>query len=67
MKRQKYDIFISYRRKTGLDDARLLQLALNALEEETGSSVFTAAYTIPYVIGNILLTIMGSIVVEFVR
>ena len=41
--------------------------ALNALEEETGSSVFTAAYTIPYVIGNILLTIMGSIVVEFVR
>lgn len=30
MKQQKYDIFISYRRKTGLDDARLLQLALKA-------------------------------------
>ena len=41
--------------------------ALNALEEETGSSVFTAAYTIPYVVGNILLTIMGSLVVNLVK
>lgn len=30
MKQQKYDIFISYRRKTGADDARLLQQALKA-------------------------------------
>ena len=26
----KYDVFISYRRKTGADDARLLQQALRA-------------------------------------
>ena len=38
--------------------------ALNALEEETGSSVFTAAYTIPYVVSNVLLTILGSLVVS---
>lgn len=36
--------------------------ALNALEEEAGSSVFTAAYTIPYVASNILLTLVGSFV-----
>ena len=30
MKQQKYDIFISYRRKTGVDDARLLQQSLKA-------------------------------------
>ena len=30
MKQNKYDIFISYRRKTGADDARLLQQALKA-------------------------------------
>ena len=30
MKQQKYDIFISYRRKTGADDARLLQQSLKA-------------------------------------
>ena len=36
--------------------------ALNALEEETGSSAFTAAYTLPYVFSNILLTILGSTV-----
>lgn len=34
--------------------------ALNALEEETGSSVFTTAYTIPYVVSNILLTLLGA-------
>ena len=36
--------------------------ALYALEEETGSSAFTAAYTLPYVFSNILLTILGSTV-----
>ena len=41
--------------------------ALNALEEETGSSVFTAAYTIPYVISNIILTLLGSILVSFIH
>lgn len=30
MNQQKYDIFISYRRKTGVDDARLLQQSLKA-------------------------------------
>ena len=38
--------------------------ALNALEEETGSSVFTAAYTIPYVVSNVFLTVLGSLVVS---
>lgn len=32
----KYDVFISYRRSTGADDARLLQQALKA----RGSSAF---------------------------
>lgn len=40
--------------------------ALNALEEETGSSVFTAAYTIPYVVANVLLTLMGCLAVRLV-
>lgn len=40
--------------------------ALNALEEETGSSAFTAAYTIPYVVSNILLTLLGSFLVSFI-
>ncbi|MBQ6008945.1 MAG: hypothetical protein IJL17_10400 [Kiritimatiellae bacterium] len=40
--------------------------ALNALEEETESSVFTAAYTIPYVVGNILLTILGVFAEMFI-
>lgn len=41
--------------------------ALNALEDETGSSVFTAAYTIPYVVGNFLLTIIGCLAIWFYR
>lgn len=41
--------------------------ALNALEEETGSSAFTAAYTIPYVVSNILLTLLGSILVSLIH
>ena len=39
--------------------------ALNALEEETGSSAFTSTYTIPYVINNILLTMLGTIIIRF--
>lgn len=35
--------------------------ALNALEEETGSSAFTPAYTLPYVFGNVLLTLLGPL------
>lgn len=41
--------------------------ALNALEDETGSSVFTAAYTIPYVAGNVLLTAIGCLAIWFYR
>ena len=41
--------------------------ALNALEEETGASAFTAAYTIPYVVSNVLLTLLGSILVSFIH
>ena len=40
--------------------------ALNALEEETGSSVFTASYTSAYVVGNILLHLAGIVVEAFV-
>ena len=40
--------------------------ALNALEEETGSSVFTASYTSAYVVGNILLTLAGIVVEAFI-
>lgn len=39
--------------------------ALNALEEETESSVFTTAYTIPYVVGNVLLTLLGAFAGKF--
>jgi len=38
--------------------------ALNALEDETGSSAFTAAYAIPYVVGNFALTLLGSAVIK---
>lgn len=48
----------------GLCGAGTCTPALNALEEETGSSAFTAAYTIPYVLSNILLTLLGSLVVS---
>ncbi len=40
-----------------------LTAALNSLNEETESSVFSLFYTPTYAIGNILLTILGPLVV----
>ncbi len=43
----------------GLCGSGTCTAALNALEEETASSVFTTAYTPAYIIGNIGLTLAG--------
>jgi putative transport protein len=40
---------------------------LNALREASGSNVGALAYTVPYAIGNILLTIAGPVVVAIVH
>jgi putative transport protein len=40
---------------------------LNALREASGSNVGSLAYTVPYAIGNILLTLWGPIVVAIVH
>ena len=36
---------------------------LNALREASGSNIGALAYTVPYAIGNILLTVWGPLVV----
>lgn len=51
----------------GLSGGATCTPALNALEEDTGSSAFAAAYTIPYVVSNVLLTIAGSLVVSLFK
>ncbi len=38
--------------------------ALNALKEETGSSVPALGYTVPYAFGNVILTIWGTVIVN---
>jgi putative transport protein len=40
--------------------------AMNALKEEADSSVPALGYTIPYAIGNVLLTVWGSVIVHLV-
>ena len=40
---------------------------LNALREASGSDVGALAYTVPYPIGNILLTVWGPVVVAIVH
>jgi putative transport protein len=40
---------------------------LNALREASGSNVGSLAYTVPYAIGNIVLTIWGPVVVAIVH
>ncbi|HZE11630.1 MAG TPA: hypothetical protein VE034_08625 [Burkholderiales bacterium] len=40
---------------------------MNALREASGSDVGALAYTVPYAIGNILLTIWGPVVVAVVH
>ncbi|MFH1577222.1 MAG: hypothetical protein ABID35_06745 [Candidatus Margulisiibacteriota bacterium] len=42
--------------------------ALNALKEEAGSSVPALAYAVPYAVGNVVLTIWGTVLIHvFVR
>ena len=40
---------------------------MNALREASGSNVGSLAYTVPYAIGNILLTVWGPVVVAIVH
>jgi putative transport protein len=51
----------------GLAGAQTCTPGLNALREASGSNVGTLAYTVPYAIGNILLTIWGPVVVAIVH
>ena len=51
----------------GLAGAQTCTPGLNALREATGSNISTLAYTVPYAIGNILLTIWGPVVVAVVH
>ena len=50
----------------GLAGAQTCTPGLNALREASGSNVGTLAYTVPYAIGNILLTIWGPVVVAVI-
>jgi putative transport protein len=47
----------------GLAGAETCTPGLNALRQASGSNIGALAYTVPYAIGNILLTIWGPIVV----
>jgi putative transport protein len=51
----------------GLAGAQTCTPGLNALREASGSNVGALAYTVPYAIGNILLTIAGPVVVAIVH
>jgi putative transport protein len=51
----------------GLAGAQTCTPGLNALREASGSNIGSLAYTVPYAIGNILLTIWGSVVVAIVH
>ena len=51
----------------GLAGAQTCTPGLNALREASGSNVGSLAYTIPYAIGNIVLTLWGPIVVAIVH
>jgi putative transport protein len=51
----------------GLAGAQTCTPGLNALREASDSNVGSIAYTVPYAIGNILLTIWGAIVVAIVH
>ena len=47
----------------GLAGAQTCTPGLNALREASGSNIGSLAYTVPYAIGNILLTVWGPVVV----
>jgi putative transport protein len=51
----------------GLAGAQTCTPGLNALREASDSNIGSVAYTVPYAIGNILLTIWGAIVVALVH
>ena len=51
----------------GLAGAQTCTPGLNALREASGSNVGSIAYTVPYAIGNILLTVWGPVVVAIVH
>ena len=51
----------------GLAGAQTCTPGLNALRDATGSNVGTLAYTVPYAIGNILLTVWGPVVVAIIH
>ena len=50
----------------GLAGAQTCTPGLNALREASDSNVGSVAYTVPYAIGNILLTVWGPVVVALV-
>ncbi len=43
--------------------AGTITAALNAITDETGSSIFALSYTPAYAVGNILLTVMGPLMI----
>jgi putative transport protein len=51
----------------GLAGAQTCTPGLSALREASGSNVGSLAYTVPYAIGNILLTVWGPLVVAIVH
>jgi len=51
----------------GLAGAQTCTPGLNALREASGSNVGVLAYTVPYAIGNILITIWGPVVVAIMH
>jgi putative transport protein len=51
----------------GLAGAQTCTPGLNALREASGSNVGSLAYTVPYAIGNILLTVWGPVIVAIVH
>jgi putative transport protein len=51
----------------GLAGAQTCTPGLNALREASGSNIGSLAYTVPYAIGNILLTAWGPVVVMLTR
>jgi putative transport protein len=51
----------------GLAGAQTCTPGLTALREASGSNVASLAYTVPYAIGNILLTVWGPVVVALVH
>jgi putative transport protein len=51
----------------GLAGAQTCTPGLNALRDASGSNVASLGYTVPYAIGNILLTVWGPVVVAIVH